>query len=93
MLHTLSPPPIDTQYPLSPEGDPFGVIPAPLDSELQRRLTRIGDQDLGAQGERPDDAVDGLYPADDLVPEVFEDRIVQVTEVDVRATRTTVEVL
>lgn len=42
-------PPIDTVYPLCPTGDPFNVVPAPLTSELQRRLTDIGKQDLGAQ--------------------------------------------
>jgi hypothetical protein len=50
MPQTLSAAPIDTLYPVSPEGDPFKVIPPPLESELQRRLTRLGEQDVGAKG-------------------------------------------
>ena len=40
-------PPIDTVYPLSPNGERFHTVPAPLDSELQRRLDDVGKQDVG----------------------------------------------
>lgn len=38
---------IDTRYPVSPLGEPYGVLPEPFIPELQRRLTEIGKQDVG----------------------------------------------
>ncbi len=42
----LSHPPIDTLYPECRTGDAYSVLPPPLSSELQRRLTEIGAQDV-----------------------------------------------
>ena len=42
-------PSIDTVYPESQVGEPFGVVPPPLSPELQRRLTELGAQDVGTQ--------------------------------------------
>lgn len=39
--------PIDTLYPVAQEGEAFHTVPAPLTTELQRRLTEIGKQDVG----------------------------------------------
>lgn len=50
----ISAPPTDSVYPVSPMGDRFRTVPAPLDGDLQRRLSDIGKQDLNPRGNPAD---------------------------------------